>query len=154
MQINDFKNTHRKFNLNEKNDILNNSKTYRSINTRIPPIIGYQSFIVSNIEKTLNFSSLDTGILYNPLSADSTDRDEGFEIFFPTDTELVANETLRLQFSNIFFNGTLRFDISGTIKLSSSSEPFTIHLDLEIEPDYYFLHDLAFLITEKIESKI
>ena len=114
------------------NDILNNSRSYNSINTRIPPIIEYQSFIVSNTEKILNFSSLDTGILYNPLSADSTDRDEGFEIFFPTDTELVANETLRLQFTNIFLNGTLTFDIQGTIKLSELSDTFTIQLNIEI----------------------
>ena len=126
------------------NQLLNNIDT----DTRIPPIVQYESFIVSNTEKTLKFSSLDTGIVYNPLSSDSVD------VFFPTDTQLFDNKVLRLQFTNIFFHGTVTFDISGTIKLSTANDLINIHLNVQIDPEYYYLHDLASVLNEKIADKI
>ena len=125
------------------------------LDTRIPPIVQYESFIISNTEteKSLVFS---TNNVFNVPSATIKD----VNILFKTDTLKEENRDNRVRFSTIYFQGSITFVFSGIIVLNYSNNGtnvrrvLQVHLSIEIEPDYYFMHNLTEILNTKISDQL
>ena len=103
----------------------------------IPNIpLNYQSFITSNNEKELIFSS-------NYIFGAPSKRESNFKITFLPNT-LVDNSNNRVPFSTIQLDGTLLVSFIGEIN------DLSLNISFSIQPDYFFIHKLVDILNDNI----
>ena len=141
----------------EKNNTYTELLENGYIETRVPPIIEYTSFIKSKTDKKLYFTE-------NPVFDTPGITRENFEILFENNTldiglvdrsfNLNMSDERRIKFGILQLHGTITFAVRGRIFNSSTSDVLDVKFAFDIEPVHEYIHELVLKMNTYMEREI